>query len=176
MISSFYQRYSRFCIGAFLLSLMVIHPLAESIPPNNNTETWLSDDDGSQALYQEFRHHFGAEEVILVTLDRNQHDAEFLEVLSRRLEGLEEIRVVWSPDRFTTLMRRFGVSDDQIAERLDQVAVSKDGKLAGLVALLTPAGVADRATTMSQVAGVLEYCQLTPQDVHIAGAPVVIAE
>jgi len=176
MISSFYQRYSRFCIGAFLLSLTVIHPLAESIPPNNNTETWLSDDDGAQALYQEFRHHFGAEEVILLTLDRELHDAEFLEALSGRLEGLEEIRVVWSPGRFEKLMRRFGVRDEQIPGRLEQVAVSKDGKLAGLVALLTPAGVADRATTMSQVTGVLEYCQLTPQDVRIAGAPVVIAE
>ena len=176
MISSFYQRYSLYIIGAFLLSLAVIHPLAESIPPNNDTETWLADNNQAQALYEEFRYHFGAEEVILITLDRTKYDPQFIEALSGRLEGLDEIRTVWSPSRFESLMRGFGVEDEQIPGRLKQVAVSKDGKLAGIAALLTPLGVKDRTATMSRVTSVLEYCHLKPGDVHLAGGPVVIAE
>lgn len=176
MISRFYARYSLHVIGAFLLSLAIIHPLAESIPPNNDTETWLADNNQAQALYEEFRYHFGAEEVILITLDRTKHDPVFIEALCGRLEGLDEIRTVWSPARFESLMKGFGVEDGQIPERLNQIAISKDGRLAGIAALLTPQGIRDRTATMSRVTSVLEYCHLKPGDVHLAGGPVVIAE
>ncbi|MDA0588858.1 MAG: MMPL family transporter [Planctomycetota bacterium] len=176
MISSFYQRNSLWIIGACLLSLAVLHPLAESIPPNNNTETWLADGNQAQSLYEDFRYHFGGEELILITLNRHEHDPAFIEVLCRRLEGLDEIRSVWSPARFAGLMTEFGVDGEQIPGRLNQVAISKDGQLAGLAAMLTPAGLEDRAATMSRVTDVLEYCSLAPGDVHITGAPAIIAE
>jgi uncharacterized protein len=176
MISSFYQRYHLWIIGAFLCSLAVFHPLAEAIPPNNNTETWLSDGNEAQSLYEEFRYHFGGEELILISLNRHENDPAFIEVLCRRLEGLDEIRAVWSPARFENLMTGFGVDGEQIPGRLEQVAISKDGQLAGLAAMLTPEGLKDRAATMSRVTEVLEYCDLAPGDVHITGGPAIIAE
>jgi len=159
-----------------LASLAVFYPLAESIPSNNDTESWLSDNNEARRVYDGFRFHFGGEEIILIGLERDQHSDTFVEALCGRLERLEEVRQVWSPQRFEKLMSGFGLSDSEIEQRLRRVAVSSDGKLAGVAVLLTDAGLADRGTTVSNVYDVLEYCQLKPSDLHLTGAPVIVAE
>jgi len=88
MISRFYQRYSKAIIVALFTSLAVLYPLAESIPPNNNTETWLSDANEARQVYEDFRFQFGGEELILVALDRTEHDPKLIEAVCGRLERL----------------------------------------------------------------------------------------
>ena len=95
MISRFYQRYSKAIITALFLSLAVLYPLAESIPPNNNTETWLSDENEARQVYEDFRFHFGGEELILVALYRTEHYPKLIEAVCGRLERLDVIRKVW---------------------------------------------------------------------------------
>lgn len=176
MISRFYQRHSRTIIVALFASLAVLYPIAESIPPNNNTETWLSDENEARQVYEDFRFQFGGEELILVALDRTQTDPRLIEAVCRRLERLDTIRQVWSPDRLAEMMSEFQLSESEIEQRLHRVAVSADGRLAGIVALMTDEGLHDRTATMEQINGVLEYCQLNPSQLKITGAPVVVAE
>lgn len=176
MISRFYQRHSRNIIVALFVSLAVLHPVAESIPPNNNTETWLSDENQARQVYEDFRFQFGGEELILVALDRTETEPKLVEALCRRLERLDTIRQVWSPDRLASMMADFQLSESEIEQRLHRVAVSADGRLAGIVALMTDEGLHDRTATMDQINEVLEYCQLDPTQLRITGAPVVVAE
>lgn len=161
---------------ALFASLGVLYPLAESIPPNNNTETWLSDENEARKVYEDFRFQFGGEELILVALDRAEHDPKLIEAVCGRLERLDVIRKVWSPERLTAMMTEFSLSESEIEQRLHRVAVSQDGKVAGIVALLTDEGLQDRAATMDQVDGVLQYCQLDTSKLKITGAPVIVAE
>ncbi|NQV24857.1 MAG: MMPL family transporter, partial [Rhodopirellula sp.] len=176
MISQFYQRYSKAIIMALFASLAVLYPLAESIPPNNNTETWLSDENEARQVYEDFRFQFGGEELILVALDRGEHDPKLIEAVCGRLERLDVIRQVWSPDRLSSMMTAFALPESEIEQRLHRVAISDDGKFAGIVALLTDDGLRDRAGTMEQVTGVLEYCQLDTSKLKLTGAPVIVAE
>lgn len=176
MISRFYQRYSRAIIWALFASLAVLYPLAESIPPNNNTETWLSDANEARQVYEDFRFHFGGEELVLVALDRKQHSDELIEALCGRMERLDVVRKVWSPERLTSMMSEFELSDSEIEQRLHRVAVSQDGRFAGVAALLTDKGLSDRAATMEKIEEVLRYCQLDPTELKMTGAPVIVAE
>lgn len=176
MISRFYQRFSKAIIVALFVSLAVLYPLAESIPPNNNTETWLSDANEARQVYEDFRFHFGGEELILVALDRTEHDPKLIEAICGRLERLDVIRKVWSPERLASMMVEFDLSQSEIKQRLHRIAISQDGKFAGIVALLTAEGLKDRAATMGKVTGVLEYCQLDTSNLKITGAPVIVAE
>jgi uncharacterized protein len=176
MISRFYQHHSRAIIIALFASLAVLYPLAESIPPNNNTETWLSDENEARQVYEDFRFQFGGEELILVALDRNEHDPKLIEAVCGRLERLDTIRKVWSPERLASMMSEFDLSESEIEQRLHRVAISTDGKFAGVVALMTDEGLRDRTATMDQVNEVLEYCQLDTSQLKITGAPVIVAE
>ena len=160
MISRFYQRYSRTIIVALFASLVVLYPLAESIPPNNNTETWLSDENEARQVYEDFRFQFGGEELILVALDRTQTDPKLIEAVCGRLERLDTIRKVWSPARLASMMSEFQLSESEIEQRLHRVAVSTDGKYAGIVALMTDEGLQDRTSTMDQVNGVKQANQV----------------
>lgn len=176
MLSRFYRRHSLAVIVAMLASLAVLYPMAESIPPNNNTETWLSDNNEARRVYEEFRFHFGGEELILLGIENERHSDEFVESLCRRLEHLTVVRQVWSPQRLTQLMQSFGLEQAEIDARLSRVSRSVDGKLAGIAILLTDAGLKDRAETMTEVQGVLHYCGLDERDLKMTGAPVIIAE
>lgn len=176
MISRFYQNHSRLIVYAMFASLAVLIPLAETIPPNNNTETYLAPESDVRLTYDEFRAHFGGEELVLVAIEREAHADDFVESLCRRLENLESIRQVWSPQRLTAVMEDFGTDADQIAARLEQTSISRDGRLAGIVALLTDDGLADRAGTMRSVYGVLDRSLLKTDKRYLTGAPVVVAE
>ena len=176
MIQDFYTRYSRAIIIAMFVSLAVLTPIAESIPPNNDTETWLSDESVARQVYEDFRFHFGGEEVVLIALEREKHSDDFVEALCRRLELLDTTRAVWSPQRLSDTMQGFGVASADAEDRLHRIALSEDGKLAGIAVLLTKEGLADRAAVVEEIHGVLSYCQLDPSELHLTGAPVIIAE
>jgi uncharacterized protein len=176
MISSYYERNAKKILITIGVSLLMIWHLAENIPPNNNTESWISSENVDRKTYEEFRHHFGGEELILVALDRKEHSARFIESLSTRLQSLEEIRKVWSPDRLRKMMTKLGVPADEIEERLVRVSVSEDGELACVAAILTSNGLADRAATMRRVNEVLKFCDLSQSQVKMTGAPVIVAE
>ena len=176
MIQDFYQRYSKTIIIAMFVSLGVLTPLAESIPPNNDTETWLSDESVARQVYEDFRFHFGGEEVVLIALERERYTDEFVEALCRRLELLETTRAVWSPQRLSSTMQDFGVDAETAEERLRRIALSEDGKLAGVAVLLTKEGLGDRAAVIEAINGVLSYCQLDSSELRMTGAPVIIAE
>jgi len=176
MMSRFYQRYSKALLVVMFASLAVLHPIAESIPPNNNTETWLAESSTARQTYDEFRYHFGGEELILIGLERDGHTPRFVEALCGRLERLKEIRQVWSPDRLGGVMQGFGLDPQEIARRMQRIALSRDGRLSGIVAVVSDEGLLDRAGTMQQVTGVLNYCQLDTQQIPMTGAPVIVAE
>lgn len=176
MIQDFYTRYSRAIIIGMFVSLAVLTPLAESIPPNNDTETWLSDESVARQVYEDYRFHFGGEEVVLIALEREKHSDQFVEALCRRLELLSTTRAVWSPQRLAETMQGFGVSSDDAEDRLHRIALSEDGTLAGIAVLLTKEGLSDRAAVVEEIHGVLDYCQLDPTELHLTGAPVIIAE
>ena len=176
MYSEFYQRNAKRILIAVAVSLALIWSTAESIPPNNNTESWISSDNIDRKTYEDFRHHFGGEELILVALDRKENSPRFIESLCSRLEALTEIRKVWSPARLSGLMSEFDVPDTEYEARLRRVSISEDGQLAGVAAILTSEGLVDRTATMRRVNEVLKFCDLDASQVKMTGAPVIVAE
>lgn len=176
MLSKFYRRYSVHLLWIVALSFPYFFYKAETLPANNDIETWLPEKSAVRAQYDEFRSTFGAEELILVGLPRESCGERLAEALCLRIEALPGIRQCWSPARMQAVMRDLGVSDREIRKRLEGLTVSADGDLIGLVALLSKAGLEDRAGTVEAVRRELDYCQLTGNEVNLAGAPVVIAE
>lgn len=176
MNSGFYHRNSKRIIVAVAVSLALVWNTADTIPPNNNTESWISSENIDRKTYEEFRHHFGGEELILVALERDKHSARFVESFCSRLESLDEIRKVWSPDRLSGLMSKLGVPESEHEKRLRGISISTDGELIGVAAILTPAGLTDRTATMRRVNEVLKYCDLSESQVRMTGAPVIVAE
>jgi len=176
MVSRFYQSRSKLLLIAVLLSFPVLTHLADSLPTNNDVETWLPNDSDVRRDYNAFKREFGAEEVILIGLDRSAQDAQLLEALAQRLEKLSQVRQCLSPGRLRSVMRGLSVDDKQIDERLEGFLLSKNTDLIGMVALLSDAGLKDRVTTARAIRAELDYCQLRDDDIYLAGAPVVVAE
>ena len=176
MLSSFYRRYSTHLLWLVGLSFPYLLVTAESLPSNNDIETWLPMESEVRVTYDSFKRKFGAEEVVLIGLEADQHAPELIDAVCARLEALPTVRCCWSPDRMSEAMSELGVSEDEIHKRLRGLSISRDGEMIGLVALLSGNGLADRATCVAQVRHVLEYCQLEGDATHLAGAPVVVAE
>ncbi len=176
MISAFYKRYSRHLFWLIVLSFPFLYVTAESIPSNNDLETWLPTESAVRVNYDDFKAKFGAEEIILIGLDSDQIDDELAEAVCARIEALEGIRTCWSPNRLRSVMDEFGVPSDEIDEHLSGLAVAKDNSLIGLVALLSTNGLEHRIETVTAVREQLRYCQIDEERFHLAGAPVVVAE
>ncbi|MEX0704933.1 MAG: MMPL family transporter [Planctomycetales bacterium] len=176
MISRLYRYYSKPLLWAVCLSFPFLYHAAETIPSNNDIETWLPRESPVRATYNDFKREFGAEEVILVGLPGCGEDDALVESLATRLDRLPGIRRAWTPARLRAAMREMQVPDAEIDAHLRGLAVSDDGKLIGLVALLSDEGLQDRAGTVGQVRDALDYCQLNEDRVCLAGAPVVVSE
>ncbi len=176
MLSKFYNRFSihLLCLAGLLLPYLLI--TGDSIPSNNDIETWLRRDSTVRSAYDDFKSRFGAEELILIGLKNEPDQERLVEAVCQRVEQLPGIRKCWSPSRMAALMSESGVTDEQIEDRLTGLSISDDGRLIGLVALLSAEGLQDRAATVDQVREQLDYCQLSNDDVNLAGAPVVVAE
>ncbi|MBC8116688.1 MAG: MMPL family transporter, partial [Candidatus Saccharimonas sp.] len=176
MISYFYRRYSRLILGVVVLSFPLLLRVAESIPSNNDIETWLPQDTDVRRTYEEFKQDFGAEEIIVVGLPKSESTPELIESFAGRLDRLPGIRHCWTPARMVERMREFGVAEDEANRRIDGLLQKKSGALVGIVAALSDIGIKDRAKTTADVRAALAYCQFDEEQVALTGAPILVTE
>ncbi len=175
-LSRFYQRHSRKLLLFALVSFPFLYHKAQTLPANNDIETWLPRDAEVRANYEKFKHDFGVEELIVVGIENTSKNDALVEAVCERLDRLPCVRKCWSPARMEEIMTDFGITEEEAESRLQGLALSEDGKLVGLICLLSPEGFANRARTVDAVQGVLEYCQLHGDQVRLAGAPVIVTE
>jgi uncharacterized protein len=175
MITTFYQRQGLRLLLLAAGAFPALYVYAEKIASNNDIEAWLPEKSDVRQTYEEFKTRFGAEEVILIGLDSQLGD-ELVESVAGRIERQPGVRHCWTPQRMHKVMRELSVNDEDIAQRLSGLFVSRDGKRIGAVVMLSEQGIHNRAGTVADIREVLKYCQLDGHAVNIAGAPVVIAE
>lgn len=176
MISHFYRQYSRLILWSVALSFPALWLLAERIPSNNDIETWLPRDTPVRREYEDFKQDFGAEEVIVIGLSKQDADAKLVEALAGRLDRIPGLRRCWTPARMVARMKEFGVEDDEANRRLNGLLQSESGDMVGIIAILSDVGVANRSLTANNVRSALEYCQLDPDRVALTGAPIIVTE
>lgn len=176
MLTSLYLRHGRWLLVLAAIAFPFVYWQAESMPSNNDLETWLPKESDVRSTYDMFKEEFGAEEVILVGLPHLGADDPLVESVAERLTQLPGIRHCWSPRRFGQVMRNLSVSEEKIEERITGLTLAKDKKMLGLVAMLSQSGLQDRTGTVADVEQVLDYCQLRGDDVLLTGGPVVAAE
>ncbi|MEZ6055532.1 MAG: MMPL family transporter [Planctomycetaceae bacterium] len=176
LLSSFYLRHSKHLLLAAAMMLPYFAFEVSRMPANNNVETWLPDNSAVRADYDDFLSRFGGDETILIGIPDVAEDSPLLESVACRLEGLSEIRRCWSPARLKHEMEGFSVPADEARARLDGLVLSPQGRMVGMLAQLSPAGVADRDATVTAIRRALDYCQLDADNVYLAGAAVTISE
>ncbi|MFN0053176.1 MAG: efflux RND transporter permease subunit [Planctomycetales bacterium] len=176
MLSRFYHRYSAAILWLVVLSFPVLLMQAQSVPANNDIETWLPRESPVRSAYEQFKADFGVEEVILIGVEREAADANLIEALCGRMDRLPGVRRCWSPDRLQAVMTETGVSEEEARARLLGLAISRDEKLAGLIVLLSNAGLRDRAGTVADIRRELDYCRLQGDQFCISGGPVLVTE
>lgn len=176
MLSRFYKRFSSLILWAAALSFPFLAYEAQSIPCNNDIETWLPRESPVRATYEQFKRDFGVEETILIGVDRRLADDDLIEAVCGRVERLPGVRRCMSPERLRAVMSETGVSHDEAQQRLKGLALSHDEKLAGLIVLLSDAGLKDRAGTVADINRELQYCHLDGDRSLLSGSPVIVAE
>lgn len=176
MLSSFYQRYSLPLLVAVLVSAPFLFWQAESIRANNDIETWLPKETPVRATYEQFKHDFGVEEVIVIGATGEARDDRLFESLAKRLERIPGIRNCWTPERFINVMKEFGVEEAEARFRLQGLVLSESERTVGLFALLTDEGLHQRSTVVKAVRKEMEYCQVEGPDVFLSGSPVLVSE
>ena len=176
MLTSAYRLYSRYVLAAALLVFPWLAIQSESLPANNNLETWLPAESEVRTSYQGFTQQFGAEELILVGLVNRKADDPLVEAIAARLEALDGVRHCWTPSRLAAVMSDLGVPADEIEGRLRGLTIAHDGRVTGLIAMLSEKGVQERAATVADVRRTLSYCQIGEEEILLSGAPVVVAE
>jgi len=176
MVSFLYRRHGKLLLALVALSFPFFYIQASSIRSNNDIETWLPRNTSVRQDYEQFKRDFGAEEVIVVGLDGDQAQPALLEALAGRIERIPGIRSCWSPGRVAAQMESLGVPPEDAAQRIQGLLTSPDGPTVGVIALLSPAGTADRAAVVSAVREQLRYCRLDGDHTALTGAPVVVTE
>lgn len=176
MLTGFYQRYSWPLLLGALLTLPFLIWQANQLPANNDIETWLPGESPVRVRYEQFKHDFGVDEVIVVALTSPIPDHELLEPLACRIEQLPGIRKAWTPDRFREVMTGFSVTPDEADHRLRGLVLGEKSSTIGIVAVLNEEGLQKRAQLVEAVRNTLSYCQLTSAEVALTGAPVVVSE
>lgn len=176
MLSRFYKRYSTVILWVVALSFPYLVYEAHSIPSNNDIETWLPRESPVRTRYEQFKRDFGVEEVVVIGVERNVADDALIEALCGRIERLPGVRRCMSPQRLQAVMAETGVSTDESRTRLEGLALSRDAKLAGLIVLLSNAGLKDRAGTVADIRHEIEYCRLEGDRSILSGSPVIVAE
>ncbi len=176
MLSRFYKRFSRLILWVVALSFPYLVYEAQSIPSNNDIETWLPRESVVRSAYEQFKRDFGVEETILIGIERRLADDELIEAVCGRIERLPGVRRCMSPERLRSVMSETGVSQDAAQNRLKGLALSHDEKLAGLIVLLSTSGLKDRAGTVADINRELQYCHLDGNRSFLSGGPVIVAE
>ncbi|MCA9054336.1 MAG: MMPL family transporter [Planctomycetaceae bacterium] len=176
MLTGFFRLYSRHLLATALLVLPWLAVQSDSLPANNNLETWLPAESSVREAYQGFTQEFGAEELILVGLVDRAADDPLVEAVAGRLERLPGIRQCWTPQRLQKIISDLGVPANEASTRLSGLTTSTDQRLTGIIALLSEEGVRDRSATVADVRAELGYCRVGEDEVLLSGAPVVVAE
>jgi uncharacterized protein len=176
MLSRFYKRYSTAILWLVALSFPYLLMQAESVPSNNDVETWLPHNSPVRATYEQFKRDFGVEEVILVGIERAAADDALIESICGRLDRLPGVRSCWSPTRMQGVMAEMGVTGDQALARLEGLTVSKGGTLVGLLVQLSAEGIRNRAGTVADIRRELDYCRLQGNQLSLSGGPVLVTE
>jgi uncharacterized protein len=176
MLSRFYKRYSAAILWLVALSFPILLVQAQSMPCNNNIETWLPRESPVRASYEQFKHDFGVEEVILIGIETAAADNDLIDSICGRLDRLPGVRRCWSPRRLQAVMSEMGVSETESRKRLMGLAYSNNESLVGLVVLLSEAGVRDRAASVADIRRELDYCRMQGDKLCISGAPVIVTE
>lgn len=175
-MSQYYRQFGRHLAVLVLVALPFLTREADSLPSNNDIETWLPVQSETRDEYEDFKTLFGGEEVILVGVPNQLAEPQLIEAVASRIEKLSGIHSCWSPDRFLKIMGELGVSEETARERLTGLVISKDQKTTGLVAKLSEEGLKQREQTVSEVKEILAYSQLSDEDILLSGAPVIVAE
>ena len=97
MLTSLYQRHGRWLLVLAAIAFPFMYWQGESMPSNNDLETWLPKESEVRSTYDMFKEEFGAEEVILVGLPNMNPDDPLVESVAERLNQLPGIRHCWSP-------------------------------------------------------------------------------
>ncbi len=176
MISFLYRRHGSLLLWFVALTFPLFYWQANSIKSNNDIETWLPRDTGVRQEYERFKRDFGVEEIIVVGLQRSMVSNSLVEAIAARLERIEGIRSLWTPDRMAARMTALGVADTEAHQRLAGLVESPDGKHIGLIALLDEDGAHHRAAVVQRVEAELDYCRLERADYALTGPPVIVSE
>lgn len=176
MVSNFYHKHGKTLLWIVAITFPILSIQADSLPTNNDIETWLPRDSEVRDTYNRFKTDFGAEEIVLIGLSPEYSSPEVVGAVRKRVERLPGIGKCWSPETVRAAMREMDVSDEEIDRRLQGFLVAENGELTGLIAVLSPDGLQHRARTVREIREQLEYCQLRDDDFALAGSPVVVAE
>ena len=176
MLAQFYQKYSRQILWGLVISFPILMIVSKQIPINNDIETWLPESSDVRMTYNHFKEVFGGEEIILIGLNRENISTQLIHSIKQRIERLDEVEKCWDSRELSKSMNQLGVTEDEIAKRLEGLVVSKDEKLSAIIIGPSAKGFADRVGTVARIREELEYCQISEEDYHFAGAPVIVAE
>ena len=176
MVAQFYHSHGRALLVGIALSFPLLFWEAESIRCNNDIEAWLPQDSTVRATYEQFKQEFGGEEFVMIGLEGHPADAPLVEAFAGRLEQSPLIRRCLTPARFADIMREQAVPEEDVDRRIRGLTLSNDGRLLGVVALLSEEGLQNRAGTVAAVRKELNYCQFPSDKVMLAGVPVVVTE
>lgn len=176
MLSRFYQRYSRVILWVVVLSFPWLALEATSVPSNNDIETWLPHHSAVRSAYEQFKRDFGVEEIVVIGIERNAADEALVDAICGRIDRLPGVRKCWSASRLKQVMGELGVTEAESSARLDGLTGTSEGDLQGLMVLLSDAGIRNRAATVNDIRGELDYCRLNPDQLCISGGPVIITE
>jgi len=176
MVSRFYENYSKHLLCLTVLTFPLFTLLAESLESNNSVESWLSEEAQVRVDYGHFKSVFGAEEIVFIALSGIAESDPQVQALARRIEKLSTVHQCWSPQRLHDVMQRLDVPEAEIRQRFKRLVISDDGRMVGLIALMSERGLANRSTTVDDIREQVAYCQLTDDQVRMAGAPIVVKE
>lgn len=176
MWSDFYRTHSRKLMWFLAITFPVLYIESNSMPSNNDIETWLPDQQEVREDYDRFKLDFGAEEIIIVALSSEMEESGLTDSLATRISELPGISECYSPQTLQLAMSEMGISDEEINRRLKGLCRSREGDMLALMAILSAEGTAHRAELVDDMRGELAYCQLDEEDYHLAGAPVIVTE
>lgn len=174
MISEFYRRHSVALVLCCLAALPVLTFLGEQVPSNNDIETWLPRNSAVRTEYDQFCSTFGADETILVAFEKPFPDAERIEALTGRMNGLAGVASCWSRHQIIQAMLKNDVTEASARQRLVNLMATADDSLETLLISINPYGISHRAETVAEIRHQLKYCRL--DNAILAGAPIVATQ
>lgn len=172
----FYCSNARSVLWLLVLTFPFIFVESRGTPANNDIEAWLPRDTPARRAYEDFKREFGLEEVILIGVDPKVTDERLQEALAARLESLDGVLEVLTPERLIRRMERLGVDRETGRHRLEGLLLSASGERTAILVSLDQHSGTDRTQTVQSIEATLGYALLDGPQTCLAGAPVLISE